>query len=201
MGVKQFLHWIEDTDAVSAFQKLQAEKLLSHGNNKYAGTIAQSELASEQPVHSFPRYLKYNDSKAVATVMELNHGEEVGKCYFIDLGVVRYKVSRLTRTVKPYTAVYRQRYAVTDLDGNILQPESANLFEQKGPADEKAAKLALDGTPVKVRRLMAILSGEDTVTEFNLEEFYRKKEPKIQKRSFEKIEESHLFLFFGRVPT
>ena len=200
MGVRPFIIRAQGTNPFDVFNELKQKSIVEYGNRKRSGHIGDTDWASDEPAMTFDRYLKYNDNKAIALITEMDHGE-VGFTHFIDLGILHYKINRLFRTVLPYTAVYRQRYAITDMEGKVLEPQIDHIFELKGPADNKAAKIALGGTPVKVRKLMARLSVEDTVIEFKVETKIQKTPPKIQTGPFCTVEEVHQYIFFGNART
>lgn len=189
MGAQSFIHTVEREDARQAFGQLYEDATAKYGSGAYNGSINTCSMGRCKK--SYDVYSEKNEREAYEYIRAMSNGEK-WYAHYIDLGVAYYLVRTVKKVNKEYTAKYRQKFVVVDYDNKILFKA-----DTKPDADKKATELRLKGKPVMVRKMQTLLSGNDVVAEFKVEEKRQRTKPKLKQADNRVVIPIHKYVFFG----
>lgn len=189
MGAQSFIHTIECEDARKGFELLYENATAQYGNGSYNGSINTCSMGHCEKAYAV--YSDKNEREAYEYIRAIDNGEK-WFAHYIDLGVAYYLVRTVKKANKEYTAKYKQKFVVERYDGKMLY-----AADTKPVADKKAMELRLKGEAVMVKKTQVRLSGNDVVSEFNVEEKRQRTKPKLKQADNRVVIPIHRYIFFG----
>jgi hypothetical protein len=187
-----FIYVREGTSASEVLDELTQEAEFENGHNGYNGTISTCSFFGCK--RKFDEYTKENEKKMLAFAREEIANVGTRDCYCIDLGLVGYIQTDIKKKVEKVTAKYVSKFVVCD--AITYTAISNNSYrDTKKEADELAAKYALDGKEVIVRKMPVKISGNEVCTKFETsQKRVKKNSPTTATRKTVPV---HKYIFYG----
>lgn len=168
MGAVSFIQWIDAENPREAYEKLTEDARREYGYDSYNGTISTCSMGRER--RSFNAHNKDVEKKVYEYIRSVGNGEKWVADY-VDGGVVFYVTRTPIVTKKEVTSVYRQKFVVLDLMGNIPRPMKQHIFDKKTDALNKCKELAIStGGDYQVAKRPVRLEGNDVAATVEVKE-------------------------------
>ena len=189
MGAIPFCYKLEGSNPYSLYEELVKEAIEEHGEDTYNGTISTTEYRGI--TKSFPKYSEATVSSAKEYIKDVEYGNK-RDCCVIDLGVKSYAVTTIKKKKQKSNATYKIQYGIYNGYGKQLAVKPT----QK-EAEEAAIKFTFAEQNVEIRKEPKKVSGNNVIEELYTERKTYEKKPKIKESPTKKIEEIHVYYFYG----
>lgn len=189
MGSTSYIYKREGNDPYKLYQELVEEAIEECGDGNYNGTISTCEYRGIRK--SFQKYDESTNDLAKKYIYDHDNGEK-WECNVIDCGVKRYEVVSIKKRKKKSDAKYKTQYVIYNSKGKKLAVKST----QK-EAEDTAISLAFTEGEIDIKKEPVVQTGDNIVEEIYIEKKSYDKKPKIKESATKKIQEIHVYYFYG----
>lgn len=188
---------IEARSPKEAYDGLIEEAFEECGTGDYNGTISTCNGYSKSAL-SFDKYSQDNE-KEVRKYLHNKDDIGEGECQYIDLGVVRYELTKIIKKkAKKEKPVYKKKFVVYWATFSTIDGQNKKYFNILADAEKFAfeKRVEISYGNVFIKKEDVLIKGEDVVETFEKEVELVQTPPKnIPKNTA--IKEIHKYLFFG----
>lgn len=189
MGANAFIYKEEGTDPRKIFDTLVRDAIEENGNDSYNGTISTCNYMGIKK--SFKKYDESTRDKARKYIDDDENGNK-WECSVIDCGVKRWEVVSIKKRKSKSNAKYKTKYVIYNGYGKKLATK-----ETLKEAEEAAISFAFSEKGIEISKEPVLIEGNNIVEDIYTERKSYDKKPKIKETATKKIQEIHVYYFYG----